>query len=481
VKPSSSSFSLSSSIDKIFSRTTATTRTKLVIAAVFVCFGSFPSARAQFSFSTPGAAHSVSGQFIVSDIPYDSPIPRDPAIVSSTNLVHLDTPLLAVAAERFKINLWQQIGLKPDASWSGKIFLVIHPARSANEPVAITSTPFLNHWNYRVDFPDALTRARYARALSAVVLLELANRSAGEGRIAEIPPWLADGLAQQALSLDPQKLVLSKPTAKSHEDLPSRRDVAQENFDPLSAAREILQMQPVLTFDALSWPTEDQMNGLDGGAYFASAQLFQAELLRLKDGPEKLRAMLADLPSHLNWQTAFFNAFAGEFKHPLDVEKWWALRVVNFAARDPGPRWTAGVSRQRLDELMSVPVEFRNQSNAMPWHAEISLQAALKSLPLEERDRVVRIKIRDFSLNELRLASPFGELADGYRQALMDFLGEQKKRSAAAIFDRHAPRMVAYKATLDETLDKLNALDRRRRQAETRAVMPLPQSAIKVR
>ncbi len=91
----------------------------------------------------------------------------------------MEPALLAVAAERFKLSVWQQLGLSFDTPWSGKIFLTLHPARSPDETVTITSNPFLNRWNYRVEFPDALVNTRYARALSAVLLLEIANRTAG--------------------------------------------------------------------------------------------------------------------------------------------------------------------------------------------------------------------------------------------------------------------------------------------------------------
>ena len=95
----------------------------------------------------------------------------------------------------------------------------------------------------------------------------------------------------------------------------------------------------------MSWPDEAQLSGADGGVYRASAQLFVNELLELKDGPAHLRAMLATLPEFYNWQTAFQSAFREDFPRPLDVEKWWALQVVNFVARDPGPAWTPAVSR----------------------------------------------------------------------------------------------------------------------------------------
>ena len=186
-----------------------------------------------------------------------------------------------------------------------------------------------------------------------------------------------------------------------------------------------------------------------------------------------MQALLAELPAHLNWQTAFFKAFHDDFKRPLDVEKWWALRVVNFAARAPGPRWNTEVSRRRFEDLMSVPVEYRNGPDALPMHAEISLQAALRSFSGAQRDTVLRIKVRDFALTELRLAPPFGELADGYRTALADFLGEQKRLAPSVPWDRHAP-LVVYNATLAETLKKLDALDRRRRDAEARSNISLP-------
>jgi len=450
------------------------TRPRHACAVVLGLFVLLAEARGQSAFSDPAAIRSVSGQFVVSRVADDAPYFRRLPAPAGTNVVRLDPALLAVAAERFKISLWQQLGVRSDAAWSGKIFLVVLPARVPDESVAIAASPFLNHWNYRVEFPDVLAKARYARALSAVLLLELANRSARtDGPSAEIPAWLVDGMARQVLAADGEKVVLSAPVKKP-DGLPAGRlEQVEHDFDALAAARAALQSAPALTFDQLSWPTETQMEGADGGIYFASAQLFLSELLALDHGREKLRALLAELPAHLNWQTAFFIAFGDDFKRPLDVEKWWALRVVNFAARSPGPRWTTAASRERLAALLSVPVEFRNSSNALPAHADISLQAALQNLTPEQRDLVLRLKVRDLGLVELRLAPPFGELADGYRTALADFLGELKRPTTVSLVDKHAATRNR-PASLATTLKRLDTLDRRLREAENRAVIPLP-------
>src|ERR1017187_7960571 len=184
-------------------------------AVVLGLFVSLAVARGQFTFSGQNIVQSASGQFMVSSMAATAPFYRNFSAPADTNLVRLEPALLAVAAERFKFSLWQQLGLPPDVSWSGKIFLILHPARSLDEPVTITSDPFLNRWNYRVELPDVLARARYARALSAVLLLEIANRTAAAGgHSAEMPAWLVDGLAQQVLAADGEKVVLSAPVKK---------------------------------------------------------------------------------------------------------------------------------------------------------------------------------------------------------------------------------------------------------------------------
>jgi hypothetical protein len=430
-------------------------------------------ARGQYSFPAQNPVSSVSGQFVVSSVASDAPAAPLPGLAADTNVVRLNTELLAVAAERFKLSLWRELGIPSDSTWSGRIFLEVHPARSLDETVTIASSSFLDHWNYTLELPDALRKMRYARALSGVLLLELSNRSAAPGgHSAEVPPWLVDGLARQVIATAGDEVVLSVPGGKADELRVGRINEARRSFDTLADARAVLQAAPALTFDELSWPTDDQMNGADGGIYSASSHLFVASLLELKNGRGKMRAFLAELPAHFNWQMSFFAAFAEDFKGPLDVEKWWALRVVNFAARAPGPRWTADVSLARLDALLSVPVDFRNDSNALPAHAEISLQDAVENLTPEQREAVLEVKLRDLALEELRLAPPFGGLADAYRVALADFLGESKPGARATATSKHGVPMNRT-ASLEETVKVLNSLDRRRRAAETESVFTL--------
>jgi hypothetical protein len=232
----------------------------------------------------------------------------------------------------------------------------------------------------------------------------------------------------------------------------------KRGVDPLAAARRVLQGSAALTFDQLSWPDNAQANGDDGGVYLASAQLFVSHLLALKNGPAHVRELLARLPQCQNWQTAFFAAFRENFSSPLEVEKWWALRVVNFAARDPGPRWTTAISRDRLAAVLAVPVDVRHASNALPMHAELTLSAALQQFEPARQVEILETKLRDLDLIQLRLATPFAGVANGYRTAIREFLSAQKKRTSLRQKKNGAADLAR----------KLDALDAQRRTVEDR-------------
>ena len=425
------------------------------------------AARAQVPPPDTTSAHSISGQFIVTGAPSSvagARLAAKPEIATNADLVRLEPALLAVSAERIKASLWRELDLNPNSPWRGNISLALRPAQSTNEDVTIVSERFANGWNYQVRLPDVLPRTRFARAMTGVLLLEFANRNA-RAHDAEIPAWLIDGLSRQLFADDWRKIILSSPD-KLVNGLPVSRTVTTERgLDPLAGARQILRNYPALTFEQLSWPTGEQLSGADDNVYRASAQLFVNDLLGLKNGRAHLRAMLETLPDCYNWQTAFQSAFRENFPRPLDVEKWWALQVVGFAARDPGPMWTPAASRDRLDEILSVPVEMRMASNSLPTHANISLQAVIRNWDPPQRDALLQTKLRDLELAQMRMAAPLAVLTDGYRRALADYLGSGSRAASVLQFGRHPPASPS-KPTVNDTLKKLGALDARRRAVE---------------
>jgi hypothetical protein len=420
-------------------------------------------ASAQFSPPGENMARSVSGQFIVIGSKGISPLANSPRIATNADFVRLEPALLAVSAERVKDSLWSTLGVNASTRWRGRIFLALHPARSLDEDVTIVSKPSDGGWNYQVQLPDVLSRARFARAMAGVLLLEFADRKATT-RPAEIPDWLIDGLSQQLLAANLSEIILSSPDQTVNGLPVTRIDTTERGINSSSEVRRVLKNSPILTFEQLSWPTVAQLSGDDDGVYRASAQVFVARLLNLKNGPAKLRAMLQTLSRYYNWQTAFESAFQENFHQPRDVEKWWALQVVSFVARDPGPQWTPAVSRDRLDEILSVPVEVRAASNALPSHAEVSLQAVIRNFDSSWQFRILQTKLRDLELAQLRMAPQLIALADAYRRTIADYLSENGRHVSVSPFNKHsgATQMAAAR----QTLKKLDALDAKRRTIE---------------
>jgi len=401
------------------------------------------------------STRSVSGQFIVVGPKQISTIASSFAVRTNSQLIRLDPALLAISAERIKDSLWHELGI--NNQWRGQIFLALHSARSPDENVTIVSTKFSGGWDYHVELPDILSRTRFMRAMTGVTLLEFANRNA-DARSAEIPPWLVDGLSQELLAPGDSETILSSPDSTINGFAENRTVTTQRGLDPLAGARRVLNNSAALTFDQLSWPDDDQLFGEDGGIYRASAQLFVSEILRSKNGTANLRAMLESLPQFYNWQTAFQKAFREKFSSPLDVEKWWALRVVSFAARDPGSMWTPATSREKLDEILSASVEFRSLSNNLPTHAEVSLQAVIRNFDSARQTEILQTKLRDLGLAQLRVSPQFAALTDSYRRAVADYLGQDGKPPT--------PNRRVKKTGTNDTLKKLDALDAQRRTIE---------------
>jgi hypothetical protein len=186
--------------------------------------------------------------------------------------------------------------------------------------------------------------------------------------------------------------------------------------------------------------------------------------------------MLETLPRYYNWQTAFQNAFQDNFPRALDVEKWWALQIVDFISRDPGPRWTLAASREKLDRILSVPVEMRGSSNALPVHAEISLQTVIRNFDSVRQSAILQTRLRDLDLARLQMAAPLAALTDAYGRAIAKYLGQSQKTATTYVVNKRSPANLPQVNTRD-ILKKLDELDARRRTIES-AAKPFAQPSL---
>jgi hypothetical protein len=228
---------------------------------------------------------------------------------------------------------------------------------------------------------------------------------------------------------------------------------------PLDHARQELRTHTALTFQQLSWPAEQPSDPQSEEVYSCSAHLFVDQLLRLKDGPACLRAMLARLPEFYNWQVAFLNAFRIHFHTLLDVEKWWALQLLRFSGRTGMQTWTLEQSCLRLEQIIRPPVDVRLSPRDLPLRTEASLQTMIREWDQTREIRVLRQKVDQLDLLRLQAAPQVVALVDDYRRVLQSYLALQLP-SGTPLASTTRPRRPSARET-DEVLQQLNALDAR--------------------
>jgi len=294
---------------------------------------------------------SVSGQFVIYDLRTPNsalPIPLGP------QEIELEPTVLVVSCERIRQALLKE--LDANREWRSTINVSLRSSRARGARAKINVESFGRSWIYKVELPARLPRDEFTRTIVQVLLLELANRTPAE-RCTEIPLWLSEGLTQHLLAAREVELVLPKPNVNVGTMLMAPAHVLARDPDPLAHARQILRNQAPPSLAELSWPEVEKFSPAAAELFQASAQLFVAELLDLKKGPELLRTFTTHLPRFYNWQTVFLQVYAKEFPNLLALEKWWALQAAYVVGRDHKELWTPAESAQKRQRKARRPTE----------------------------------------------------------------------------------------------------------------------------
>jgi hypothetical protein len=412
-------------------------------------------AQVPLSEALAGTQHSHSGQFVIQAPPPEAAFVSELAFATNRDFVHLEPALLTVSCERIKELVSHE--LQAAGPWQGKIYVRLYPARAAQAPITVASTRFSDGWQYGIELPDVIERARYVQAIVQVVLLEMANRNAGT-RGAEVPLWLSEGLARQLLASSETEIILAPPTPGVHHiGFPATFANARTD-DPLQSARKLFKTRQPLTFDQLSWPVPDQLSGDAGEVYSRTAQLFVNDLLSLPAGRACARAMLADLPQFYNWQFAFLHAFQPDFQRLSDVETWWAMHVLQFTGHNILPPWTPAESSQKLAQILRPPVEIRTATNDLPLRTYLTLQTIIREWDRVPQTTALSAKLRQLESLRWSLSPEFARLADDYHRTISAYLQNRDRTSSAFTLRKRA----ALRRVADEAIRQLEALDERR-------------------
>ena len=233
--------------------------------------------------------------------------------------------------------------------------------------------------------------------------------------------------------------------------------VSSTNTNALAIANVDLHAATPLTLDQLSWPDQSQLLGPRGETYRSSAQLFVHDLLQLRDGPAAMRTFIGELPNHLNWQISFLHAFRADFASQLDLEKWWALRVVDFTGREVSQALSPEESWEKLESIIRPTVEVRTRAKELPLRTEVSLQTIIAKWEAAPQTELLTERSRMLYALRSRTSQEMAKIVDDYRKTIDLYLD---RRQRDGYF--RSPQMQAAPGLdhgAEQTIAELNILD----------------------
>jgi hypothetical protein len=412
------------------------------------------SAFAQPVELSPVTARSTSGQFVVRGLPQG--LPRTRSSSSEVSYLRLDPSLTAVSLERIRQILNGELNLSD--KWRGLISVATFPVQEDNAAVRVTSVHYANGWGYNVEFPEIVDKPRFLRSAVSVLLMEFVNRTAVT-REAELPPWLAEGLTAHLEATALPTLALEPGGEIAH---------SAARVDPLRSAREIIRARGPLTFTQLSLPGDAELSGSGHELFRACSHLLVHELLHLRGGREALREMLASLPRHLNWQTAFLRAYRDHFPALIDADKWYMLAATHMAGRDSNSVWPLDTTFAQLDAILSTAVQVRASADDLPITTQVKLQRVISEWEPVKQAPVLGQKLIQLETLRRRAAAELVELVTAYELVLDGYVPRRSARSRQAAVAR-----------LDALDERLAAL--RTRLSGSPAATPAPVTTSAVR
>lgn len=414
-------------------------------------------------------ARSYSGQFLAREFSAQSPwatpatvpvqtriaggrafllLPKTSGRGTNESKITLEPAVLVVTCERLKGIFLAELGLSDH--WQGRIDLAIDSTAPDGAEPRLKAGRDWDGWNYELDLPRSLPPKILEEALVQTMLLELVNRNAGE-RSAEVPLWLIAGLSAHLEGYNLPTFMLQPGVQWASSNV---------RMEGSSQAREILRQHSPLSFQQLSWPQASDVSGDELKVYRACAQLFLEGLLQFPDGKDALRRMLAQLPQHLNWQTAFLLAFHDRFDQLLDVEKWWSLTAVGFCRGGLTPDWDENQLWKKIQESLEAPVTVHLDAGQMPVEARYTLQEVIAQWSSSDANEAIERSIAALEALPMRNSPELRVISSLYVKTLQDYLhGRRNLTHPQPLGMNPPPAEHLLKAAV---IQQLNVLDQQR-------------------
>ena len=405
----------------------------------------------------------LEGQFIVRGVPFPPSVApsREGNIRTSApdtgkewpESVRLDPSTVIVVCERIKQIFLQELGLTD--LWKGMIEIDIdfYP-KGILRPITLSHRLMNDGLHTQMKIADEVVPHRLIEAIVQVLLLEYSNRDLRQTQMAEVPLWMIDGMTQLVMQRGGPALIPTPGALKTF---------TIEKTNPVKAARSRLKTIQPPEFGQFTSPGPEFSSGINWMIFQDASLVLTWELLNLPDGKARYCHNLRLLKNYRNWQLAFLEAWKGQFSNLTDVEKWWALVLVN-SRKDAGKNaWTLKQSIEKLNEILSeASVSTIAQINQPRHPSTIHLQQIAESwAPMVQIYFFERIAAQ-LKAFELAADPVVAELAGRYRITITDYIRQPR---IYAFFGKDAPS----RSDLRVLKKRLNYLDNEREQLQLNA------------
>lgn len=353
-----------------------------------------PGVRAQNSVlpEAPISATSISGQFIVHGRDSTRLVPtRQMRPVGNDPVIELRPDLLTVTCERVKKAVLQRLDLRDD--YRGKVHLHLQRQPAIERSVAIRPQVYRDGWQFHLALPDRIEWPRLVRAITEVVLLEMANRNNLSTVCAQPPLWLAEGMNQLVLGDYGRDLVIESQTMLNR---------SNRKPDPLRESRAAIRGRDPLGFSALTLATVDQLTNPNDFTHFQASAAILVHLLTEESRRARTVGFIRALPETLNWQTTFLALNRSEFATLLDAEKWWAVNATHELSVDPDLSWNRGEVLRRLAEILSETAAVRSPSGSPAAPESIPLSRVVSEWDFATQQSVLQRKVAQLQILLMR-------------------------------------------------------------------------------
>ncbi|HTS18314.1 MAG TPA: hypothetical protein VMP11_12120 [Verrucomicrobiae bacterium] len=261
---------------------------------------------------------------------------------------------LCAYAERIKREWLRRIDSVDN--WRDPIMLLVETRQSQQAGAPAVSIGVFQtdaHLEYRIRclVPPTIDEEELSPAILDALCSEWASRNqatdpAKPYTAPQIPLWLVEGMASSFRRDDGTLLAVS------------RRSVIGGQPRPV---RDVMAIEAV------------PADVIDRQLFRANAWVLTEGLLRLKNGPAKLRHFLSDLGEEKVASNAFWTVYRGDFPNAVALEKWWSLELVARTSESLAQDLSTEDTRRKLDAILVTRLGPAGGRRGMPGEISVGI------------------------------------------------------------------------------------------------------------